>query len=166
MAKTTGNEVASAQPGTTASSGNGRKPRGQKAAVKAPRGMTNEHKQALALGRREGKAVAAYLDFLEQHKPKRGRKVTPETIRARIERISSEISEAAGSKKLLLIQERRDLEESLRRAEDTAVVDDLEKAFKEVAKSYSERHGISYDAFREAGVPVPVLREAGLARTA
>jgi hypothetical protein len=36
----------------------------------------------------------------------------------------------------------------------------------EVAASYSARQGISYDAWREIGVPAAVLREAGVSRAA
>ena len=38
----------------------------------------------------------------------------------------------------------------------------LEDAFVEVAETYSERHGISYAAWRELDVPDAVLRRAGI----
>jgi hypothetical protein len=43
-------------------------------------------------------------------------------------------------------------------------VDQLEEAFVAVARSYGERHGISYAAWRELGVPAAVLRRAGIVR--
>ena len=38
----------------------------------------------------------------------------------------------------------------------------MEDAFVEVARTYSRRHGISFATWREMGVPVTVLRRAGL----
>src|SRR5262245_321176 len=49
-----------------------------------PRNLTPEHKQAMAAGRKEGQAVKAYLDALEEHRPKRGRRRTADSIKARL----------------------------------------------------------------------------------
>lgn len=145
-------------------SANARKSAGTAPANKT-RTMTAEHKEALDIGRKEGRVVGDYLDALDQHKPKRGRRVTPDTIRERIRTLNEEtIPTTTGKDKLAAIQSRMDLEDQLRRAEDTTIVGELEEAFKKVAKSYSERRGISYEAFREAGVPPAVLKEAGVAR--
>ena len=46
--------------------------------------MTDEHKQALAEGRELGRAVRDYLEALEAHKPKRGRKRTPDSVKKRL----------------------------------------------------------------------------------
>lgn len=40
----------------------------------------------------------------------------------------------------------------------------LEAAFVAVAKSYSERKGITYAAWREAGLAAATLRMAGISR--
>ena len=40
----------------------------------------------------------------------------------------------------------------------------LEKDFVKSAKSYSQRKGITYGAWREFGVPAEVLRKAGISR--
>ena len=50
----------------------------------APKSMTAEHKQALAAGRNEGRAVKAYLDALEQNRPRRGRKRTTDSVKKRL----------------------------------------------------------------------------------
>ena len=50
------------------------------------RSMSDDHKAALAAGRNEGRAVRRYLEALEAHKPKRGRKRTPESIEKRLRR--------------------------------------------------------------------------------
>ena len=52
----------------------------------AKRPMSDDHKAALAAGRNEGRAVRRYLEALEAHKPKRGRKRTPESIQKRLAR--------------------------------------------------------------------------------
>ena len=62
--------------------------------VKKKRGMSDEHKAALAEGREQGRAIRAYLEALEAHKPKRGRKRTAESIQKRLAAIVKEISTA------------------------------------------------------------------------
>jgi hypothetical protein len=48
----------------------------KKSVATPKRAMSKQHKAALAVGRAEGLAVRRYLDALEAHKPKRGRKRT------------------------------------------------------------------------------------------
>lgn len=128
--------------------------------------MSEDHKQALAVGRAEGRMVRAYLDALESSKPKRGRKRTKESIAKQIERIDSEVSEADPLKRLQLTQERIDLEAELESMEDGVDLSALEADFAVVAKQYAERKGISYAAFRQIGVPAAVLKRAGISRAA
>ena len=127
--------------------------------------MTQAHKDALAEGRRQGKAVRTYLDALEQHKPKRGRKRTPESIRKQLDKINAAIDDADQIKKLQLIQERMDLESELSRNENKPDLSALEDDFVAAAKPYSERKGISYAAWRELGVEAAVLKRAGISRS-
>src|SRR5690242_17471608 len=63
-------------------------------AKKSTRSMSAQHKAALAVGRSEGRAVRNYLEALEAHKPKRGRRRTPESISARLEKIEADLDEA------------------------------------------------------------------------
>ncbi len=51
---------------------------------KRQRTMSDEHKAALAEGREQGGVVRRYLEALESHRPKRGRKRTPESIAKRL----------------------------------------------------------------------------------
>src|SRR5215212_7548473 len=53
-------------------------------AQRKKRTVTDEHKAAMAQGRTESRAVSAYLEALESHKPKRGRKRTPDSINKRL----------------------------------------------------------------------------------
>jgi hypothetical protein len=128
--------------------------------------MTKEHKEALATGRTEGRIVRRYLEALESNRPRRGRKRTPESIERRLAAIGDSIDSADPLTVLKLTQERMDLEAelaSMGAGEDLA---ELESEFVEVAASYSARQGISYNAWRQIGVPASVLREAGVSRAA
>lgn len=127
--------------------------------------MTDEHKAALAEGRREGKAVREYLEALEQHKPKRGRKRTPESIQKSLEKIDAEIDDADPIKRVQMIQDRMDLESELDALENKVDLTALEDAFVDAASGYSERKGISYAAWREFGVEASTLKRAGIKRS-
>ena len=133
-------------------------------AMATKREMSDDHKAALAEGRRQGRAVRDYLEALEQHKPKRGRKRTVESMQAQLAKIEDQLAEADPVKRLQLIQDRMDLQAELSANETKADLDGLEKDFVEAAKSYSERKGISYAAWRELGVEASVLKKAGISR--
>lgn len=126
--------------------------------------MSAAHKQALAEGRELGRAVGNYLDALEQNRPKRGRKRTPDSIKKRLGAIESQLPDASPVQRLQLIQERIDLGNELTHLESTTDLTGLEKDFAKAAKAYSERKGISYAAWRELGVPADVLKKAGVTR--
>jgi hypothetical protein len=128
------------------------------------REMTDEHKAALAEGRRQGRAVRDYLEALEQHKPKRGRKRTVESIQAQLAKIEDQLDHADPVKKLQLIQDRIDLQNELDASANKADLQGLEAEFVAAAKGYSERKGISYAAWRELGVEASVLKQAGISR--
>jgi hypothetical protein len=129
------------------------------------RTMSEEHKAALAAGRNEGRAVRRYLEALEAHKPKRGRKRTPESIRKRLAAIDEQLPTADPLTRVNLIQERMDLSAELAGMQQKVDLSELEQEFIKAAKSYSERRGITYAAWREAGVPASVLAQAGITRS-
>ena len=110
-------------------------------------------------------AVRRYLEALESHKPKRGRKRTPESVAKRLDEVKSRISEAGAVQRLGLIQQRLDLERELKAMGVTLDLAKLEDEFVKAAKAYSEAKGISYTAWRELGVSAEVLRKAGVPRT-
>lgn len=126
--------------------------------------LSSEHKDALAAGRRQGHAVRRYLVALEQNRPRRGRQVSAESLRERLEEIEAKIADADPLQRVHLIQERRNLEQRLesRSAESEDDLPDLEDAFVKVAAEYGERKGIDYATWREAGVPAEVLQRAGI----
>lgn len=127
--------------------------------------MTAEHKQALAQGREQSRAVRNYLEALEQNRPRRGRKRTPDSIKRRLQTIESELPDASPIQRLQMLQERRDLEAELEQSSATVDLGALEKAFVKAAASYSDAKGISYATWREFGVPADVLQKAGITRS-
>ena len=135
-------------------------------ATTAKKSMSSDHKEALAVGRAEGRAIRAYLEALESNRPKRGRKRTKESINARLVVLAEQIEEADPLKRLQLAQEELDLSEELERMDQGTDLSELQVEFVRVAHSYAARKGISYAAFREVGVPAAVLKEAGISRAA
>jgi hypothetical protein len=128
------------------------------------RSMSADHKAALAEGRAQGRAVRRYLEALEAHRPKRGRKRTPDSIKKRLTKIDAEIASADALKRVGLIQERMNLTAELEGFDAGADLSELEADFVAAAKGYSERKGISYAAWREAGVSAATLSAAGISR--
>src|SRR5919199_159164 len=111
--------------------------------------MSNEHKQALAEGREQGRGVRLYLEALEKNRPKRGRKLDADPLT-----------------RLHLVQERINLQAELESLKAKTDLTELEKGFIAAAKSYGERKGITHAAWRALGVPPDVLRKAGISRGA
>jgi hypothetical protein len=130
--------------------------------------MSEEHKASLAAGREQSRLVREYLVALSESRPKRGRKRTIESVQKRLEQVNTALqSEDDPLKRLALISERETLEVEVNHfSGETLDVTELEKRFIEVAKAFSERKGVSYNAWREAGVPPHVLKAAGITRAA
>lgn len=126
--------------------------------------LTDEHKAAMAAGRRDGRAVRDYLDAIRAHKPRPGRPRSAERMQARLAAIEAQLAEANSIDELRLLQERRDLRAELDSADAADNLADLEAAFVEVAKGYSDTKGITYATWREFGVPAAVLSQAGISR--
>ena len=129
------------------------------------RTMTDEHKAALAQGRDEGRAVRAYLEALDAHRPKRGRKRTPDSIAKRLQAIERALPEADPLTRVKLIQEQMDLQIEGEQLQLKTDLSDLEAEFVRSARSYSERKGISYAAWRAIGVSPAILKKAGISRS-
>jgi hypothetical protein len=136
----------------------------KKSAPARKRAMSTEHKAALAAGRNEGRSIRQYLDALEQNKPRRGRKRTPDSIGKRLTAIEKETGSASPLRRLQLVQERLDLEKELAHFGAKVDLSALETAFVKTAGGYSRRKGISYTAWRELGVSADVLRRASITR--
>ena len=126
--------------------------------------MSDTHKAALAEGREQGRAVRGYLEALEAHKPRRGRKRTPESMEKRLAAIEEKLPDADPLTRLQLVQERMDLQRQLEAADSSVDMQALEDEFVKAAPDYSRRKGITYAAWREAGVDPAVLRRAAIRR--
>jgi uncharacterized protein YicC (UPF0701 family) len=126
--------------------------------------MSQEHKQALATGREQGRAVRRYLEALDAHRPKRGRKRTPDSIKRRLADIETRLETADPLSRLQLVQERMNLESELAAKSEAVDLSSLEAEFVAAAREYGERKGITYAAWREAGVDAAVLKKAEIRR--
>jgi hypothetical protein len=126
--------------------------------------MSQEHKDALAQGRLEARSIKAYLRALDSRRP--GRPVTKESLDKRLERVNAKLGDENDPlKRIELLQSKLDLQGALASVEDGANLDELATNFVAYAKSYSDRKGISYTAWRQFGVPADVLRKAGIQET-
>lgn len=125
--------------------------------------MTDDHKAALARGRTEAAAIKRYLQALESRRP--GRPVTLAGLQEKLDLLIRKIAEEHDAlKKVDLVQMRLDTEQRIAGFEEVDF-EMLERGFVRYAREYSERKGISYSAWREIGVPAPVLKQAGIPRT-
>ena len=135
-------------------------------AERKKRTMTDDHTKATNDGREQARAVAAYLDALESNKPKRGRKRTPESIDRQLAALDERLAKANAISRLSIIQQRIALLEAREALQGDVDLSAYEDDFVDVAADYSQRKGISYAAWRELGVPAPVLKRAGIGRAA
>lgn len=126
--------------------------------------MSQEHKEALAAGREQSRAVKRYLEALDAHKPRRGRKRTKDSIQKQLEGIETKLAGSDPLTRLNLLQERADLQAELNTEETGIDMTSLEDDFVKVARGYGDRKGISYAVWREVGVESSVLKRAGISR--
>jgi len=126
--------------------------------------ISEQHRDAIVQGRKESRAVKAYLDALTSSAPRSpGNEAS---LRQRLERTEAALETETNSlKKLDLTQKKFDLLDRLNTAAETVDMEQLESNFVAVASAYSERKGIGYSAWRAAGVAPDVLGRAGISRT-
>jgi hypothetical protein len=132
------------------------------------RQLSAAHKRALAEGRTMSATVDRYLSSVNTPK-RRGRKVSKASLQQRLVAAQSRAKTATGVDKVLAAQEVRDLQTRISSMEGASGSGSdpksLETAFVKIAKQFGENRGIGYGAWRDAGVPAPVLKRAGIART-
>ena len=131
-------------------------------AERKAREVTPEHKAAMIQGRTETRVVRQYLEALEGVRQSGGRRRSKETLEKKLSAVQQELESADSVGRLHLVQERIDLQKAVDAAEQNVDIGELESAFVSIAASYSERKGISYQAWREVGVDARVLRSAGI----
>ena len=97
---------------------------------------------------------------------KRGRPVTRASLEERIIALDAKVStEDDPLARVDLIQARIDARRALDDLDSAADLEALEAGFTKYAASYSERKGITWPAWREAGVTAATLRRAGIKQT-
>lgn len=126
------------------------------------RHMTQEHKDAIAEGREQARIVGKYLEALAANKPKRGRKVTEESLQRQLDNIEGKLADADPLDKLILLQQKKDLTKKLETKAPEVDLKALETEFIKVAKPYAVRKSIEHSTFRELDVPAEVLKAAGI----
>ncbi|MCY3805201.1 MAG: hypothetical protein OXG55_17490 [bacterium] len=125
------------------------------------REVTPEHKAAMIQGRTETRVVRQYLEALEVRQSG-GRRRSKESLQKKLAAVEQDLESAGAVGRLHLVQERINLQKAIDAAEQSVDIDELENGFIDVAASYSERKGISYQAWREVGVSAKVLQAAGI----
>lgn len=108
--------------------------------------------------------VRRYLSALDVRKPGRTTARTVESVQHRMHQIDTLLLSADPVQRLHLTQERIDLHAEQLRLQQNGGGDvaELEKAFIRVARSYGDRHDITYSAWRQVGVDADVLAKAGI----
>lgn len=114
--------------------------------------------------RQETKVVDTYLTALSNRRVGPGRRVTTESVGKQLERIDERVDATTGVERLVLLQRRQELTAKLLELELDTNFDDLEAEFVAHAAAYGNRKNITYNAWREYGVPAGVLRRAGIER--
>jgi hypothetical protein len=105
----------------------------------------------------ERNAVEAYLRAVADP-PKAYRSVPVEELEARLQ------AEPSLAGKAILIAKIHEAQEAMTRLEQRrAQHQEAEEAFVKHAGAFSAKHHITYAVWRQMGVPVPVLRRAGIA---
>ena len=129
---------------------------------------TPEHLAALDSGRKAGRAIRTYLEMLKHaNAPKRrGRQIN---WQERYDQAALALTEddLDVMTQLQLTQQMTDALAHLQKAELEWTDEDqaaAEAGFIEWGAWYSEQHSISYTTWRQMGVPVAVLRQAGIPR--
>lgn len=151
--------VEAAAPNGTASNGTGLTSTGRQ---RKPMGQ--EHKHALAQGRNAGRAVRNYLEALAATSPRRGRPKSRERMETRLAEIEERLDHVDPLARLHMTQEMLDLRAEMAHTVEPVDISGLETEFIEWAAQYSRSKGLTYEAWRLAGVPRHVLTQAGIGR--
>lgn len=105
-----------------------------------------------------------YLSVLETNKAGRGVKRAADAIGNRITKVDELLVSADPLTRVHLTQERIELHAEYVRITNGnhPDVSQLERDFVRVVRSYGDRHGITYAAWRQVGVEATVLEQAGI----
>jgi hypothetical protein len=112
----------------------------------------------------QARVVRRYLSAVEGAKPGRGPKRTGDAIGNRITKVDELLVSADPLTRVHLTQERIELHAEYVRVTNGSSGDpaQFERDFIRVARSYGDRNGITYAAWRQVGVDAAVLERAGI----
>ncbi len=82
-----------------------------------------------------------YLEALQQNRPKRGRRRTPDSIKKRLTAIDSSYGDVSALQQLQLAQERMDLQRELETMGNKVDLSALESDFVKTAAKYARTQG-------------------------
>lgn len=110
--------------------------------------------------------VRRYLSSIEGNRAGRAGKRAQEAVTSRIAKVDELLVSADPLARVHLTQERIELHTEQVRLGNGSPVDpaQLERDFVRVARSYSDRHGLTYAAWRQVGVATEVLDRSGIFR--
>jgi hypothetical protein len=110
------------------------------------------------------RVVRRYLSAVESSRPGRGTKRTADAIGNRITKVDELLVSADPLVRVHLTQERIELHAEYVRVTNGNNGDQshFERDFVRVARSYGDRNGITYAAWRQVGVDAAVLERAGI----
>ena len=105
-----------------------------------------------------------YLSAVEVARPGRGTKRTADAIGNRITKVDELLVSADPLRRVLLTQERIELHAEYVRISNgnSGDISQLERDFIRVVRSYGDRNGITYAAWRQVGVDPKVLERGGV----
>lgn len=108
-------------------------------------------------------AIRTYLGIVGQPKKRGRRRAGAVTVRAKLREVTEALADARSLERVLLFQEKLDLEERLRELDDPATDPSrAEDEFVEHIAAWAAAKHVSYSALLKAGVPSAVLRRGGM----
>lgn len=131
-----------------------------------PAGLGRDSSSTKAPAAYQARTVRRYLSAVEASKRGKGPKRTSDAVGNRITKIDELLVSADPLTRVHLTQERIELHAEYVRLsngnqDETA---QLERDFISVARSYGDRNGLTYAAWRQVGVDAKVLERAGIRR--
>ena len=113
---------------------------------------------------RSATTIRRYLEALQLTRATRGRRRTAESVERELQQVRLQIVMGEPENRQKLARERVRLEAEFEALARTDGVDlsDLEDEFVACAATYSDRNGLSFAAWRSAGVDPGVLKRAGI----
>src|SRR5438132_13129125 len=105
--------------------------------------MTRAHKQALARGRDDSRAVSRYLEALDAGKPGPGRRRSIQSVQTQLKAVETRVKGARGIDRLLALQQRADVRAAVAQRHDKIDLAAADRGFLKAARGSGERKGIA-----------------------